>query len=336
MTKLQLVFCTAQLIYYCLAQTQFQLRIGGGSEDYAETIIQTSDSGYAIAGRTSSFGAGLYDMYILKLNANGNVLWRKTIGGPGNDYANSIIQTSDGGLAVSGYTNSYGAGGFDLFIIKLSAAGTIMWSKTFGGGGPESSEKQSLVQANDGGYVILGQSSSFGTNYDFYLVKMDSLGTPQWQKTIGGAGVDYLGTIIRTSDQGYAIAGQTYSFGFGHNDIQVIKLDQAGTLQWNKVVGDTGIDFPSCILQTTDGGYTIAGQRTFGGLGDMYIFKLNSSGNLLWTRAVGGPSAEIASSILQTGDGGYAVVGSTASFGSAYEGYIVKLDSAAIIQWSKT
>jgi hypothetical protein len=206
--------------YFCKA-------IGGKKADGGFSIIQTSDGGYAIAGTTGSFGAGEADIYVIKLDANGNLQWTKTIGGKDWDVGHSLIQTSDGGYAIAGETESFGAGGADVYVVKLDANGNLQWTKTIGG---ENTEKgRSLIQTSDGGYAIAGTTTSFGEGVSgAYLVKLDANGNLQWTKTIGGPESEIGFSLIQTSDGGYAIAGYTYSFGAGFSDVYVVKLDKNG------------------------------------------------------------------------------------------------------------
>jgi hypothetical protein len=197
------------------------------------SLIQTSDGGYAIAGSTTSFGAGEADVYLVKLDASGNLQWTKTIGGQNVDMGMSLIQTSDGGYAITGATTSFGAGKADVYVVKLDAHGNLQWTKTIGG--PRGDWGFSLIQASDGGYAITGITSSdelaayFGpAEADVYVVKLDADGNLQWTKTIGGPEHDRGISLIQTSDGGYAIAGATQSFGAGEWDIYVVKLDKNG------------------------------------------------------------------------------------------------------------
>jgi len=188
--------------------------IGGPESESGSSLIQTSDGGYAIAGITTSFGAGRGDAYVVKLDANGNLLWTKTIGGESDDWGNSLIQTSDGGYVIAGYTKSFGAGDWDVYVVKLDANGNLQWTKTIGG--PNYEEGRSLIQTSDGGYAIAGTTRSFGAGgLDVYVVKLDAHGNLQWTKTIGGPDREEGNSLIQTSDGGYAIAGKTQSFGAG-------------------------------------------------------------------------------------------------------------------------
>jgi len=255
--------------------------IGGPASEEGKSLIQTSDGGYAIAGTTKSFGVGSGDVYIVKLDANGNLQWTKTIGGKNWEEGHSLIQTSDGGYAIAGTTTSFGAGGTDVYVVKLDANGNLQWTKTIGGKNWE--EGLALIQTSDGGYAIAGATPSFGAGEkDVYVVKLDANGNLQWTKTIGGKNDDYGFSLIQTSDGGYAIAGYTKSFGAGGEDVYVVKLDAKGNLQWTKTIGAKN-KYPSKLplIQTSDGGYAIAGYTSSFGAGetDVYVIKLDKNGH---------------------------------------------------------
>jgi len=259
---------------------QWTKTIGGKDFEDGYSLIQTADGGYAIAGHTKSFGAGGADVYVVKLDANGNLQWTKTIGGPASEIGNSLIQTSDGGYAIAGSTISFGAGQLDVYVIKLDANGNLQWNKTIGGTGDD--RGYSLIQTSDSGYAIAGITESFGAGKkDVYVVKLDANANLQWTKTIGGPASEEGNSLIQTSDGGYAIAGITESFGAGKKDVYVVKLDANGNLQWTKTIGGETFDSGSSIIQTSDGGYAIAGiTYSFGaGEADVYVVKLDKNGN---------------------------------------------------------
>jgi len=312
--------------------------IGGPESESGSSLIQTSDGGYAIAGITTSFGAGRGDAYVVKLDANGNLLWTKTIGGESDDWGNSLIQTSDGGYVIAGYTKSFGAGDWDVYVVKLDANGNLQWTKTIGG--PNYEEGRSLIQTSDGGYAIAGTTRSFGAGgLDVYVVKLDAHGNLQWTKTIGGPDREEGNSLIQTSDGGYAIAGKTQSFGAGGEDVYVVKLDANGNLQWTKTIGGENEDWGYSLIQTSDGGYAIAGYTVFLGAEpfEVYFVKLDAKGNLQWTKTIGGKWGEAGYSLIQTSDGGYAIAGSINSFGAGEDYvYVVKLDAKGNLQWTKT
>jgi len=259
---------------------QWTKTIGGPADEVGFSLIQTSDGGYAIAGKTESFGAGGADVYVVKLDANGNLQWTKTIGGPASDVGSSLIQTSDGGYAIAGTTTSFGAGLLDVYVVKLDANSNLQWTKTIGG--KDFEDGYSLIQTSDGGYAIAGYTRSFGAGgADVYVVKLDANGNLQWTKTIGGKNEDWGFSLIQTSDGGYAIAGYTSSFDAVHPDVYVVKLDAKGNLQWTKTIGGETYDSGSSLIQTSDGGYAIAGETySFGAGGkDVYVVKLDRNGD---------------------------------------------------------
>jgi hypothetical protein len=259
----------------------------------------------------------------------------KAIGGPASEEGNSLIQTSDGGYAIAGFTQSFGAGKWDVYVVKLDANGNLQWTKTIRGGGGSS-----LIQTADGGYAIAGDTYSFGAGLlDVYVVKLDANGNLQWTKTIGGKKEDIGFSLVQTADGGYAIAGFTQSFGAGKWDVYVVKLDANGNLQWTKTIGGPKDDQGFSLIQTSDGGYAVAGfTKSFGaGEADVYVVKLDANGNLQWTKTIGGEYFDGGSSLIQTADGGYAIAGATQSFGAGLlDVYVVKLDAHGKPQWTKT
>jgi len=318
--------------------SHFCKAIGGKNDDEGHSLIQTSDGGYAIAGYTKSFGAGSGDVYVVKLDANGNLQWTKTIGGEGWDEGHSLIQTSDGGYAIAGFTNSFGAGSGDVYVVKLDANGNLQWTNTIGGKNWDGG--RSLIQTSDGGYVIAGQTNSFGAGgYDVYVVKLDANGNLQWTKTIGGKNEDLGLSLIQTSDGGYAIAGYTFSFGGGWEAAYLVKLDANGNLQWTKTIGGKYFEDGHSLIQTSDSGYAIAGYTSSFGAGsvDVYVVKLDANGNLQWTKTIGQEGWDRGFSLIQTSDGGYAIAGHTFSLGAGGgDVYVVKLDANGNLQWTKT
>ena len=197
---------------------------GGAYNDAGCSVQETSDLGYIIAGYTNSFGAGRFDVYLIKTDADGNEMWHKTFGGANEDVGRSVQQTEDGGYIIAGYTDSFGAGRFDVYLVKTDADGNLEWYKTFGG--PEDDDGYSVQQTKDLGYIIAGDTKSFGAgHFDVYLVKTDASGNLQWEKTFGGADIDGGISVAETSDLGYIIAGYTDSFGAGGHDIYLIRLE---------------------------------------------------------------------------------------------------------------
>jgi hypothetical protein len=205
---------------------------GGKGDDGAYSIQQTNDGGYIVAGETTSFGAGNNDVYIIKLDENGNKVWEKTFGGIENDEALSVQQTNDGGYIVAGRTISFGAGEYDVYIIKLDENGNKIWEKTFGGKGDDVAF--SIQQTKDGGYIVAGYTNSFGEGGDdVYIIKLDENGNKVWEKNHNKDYSDGSYSIKQTIDGGYIVAVLTWSFREGVGNVYIKKLDANGNLTYS-------------------------------------------------------------------------------------------------------
>ncbi len=252
---------------------------GGTNWDKAQALVQTADSGYALAGYTGSYGAGLYDFWLVKTDTSGNVQWNKTYGGTLQDEAQALVQTADSGYALAGYTYTYGAGSEDFWLVKTDLGGDMQWNQTYGGTGEDFA--QALVQTDDGGYALAGLTDSYGVGFDFWLVKTDSSGNAQWNKTYGGTNADGAWALVKTTDGGYALAGFTNAasiYGIG-GDFWLVKTDAAGNAQWNKTYGGTLQDEAYALVQTSDGGYALAGLTGAGGPDtDFWLVKTDANG----------------------------------------------------------
>jgi uncharacterized delta-60 repeat protein len=335
----QLFISISVLLIICFANVSnaqsWAKTYGGTSDDSAHSVQQTSDGGYIVAGSTQSFGAGSQDVWVLKLDSSGTMQWQKTYGGIYSDRAYSIQQTNDNGYIVAGTTRSFGAGVNDFWILKLDSSGTVQWQKTYGG--TDHDDANSVQQTSDGGYIVAGSTRSFGAGgRDSWLLKLDSSGTMQWQKTYGGTDDDSTASVQQTNDNGYIVAGTTYSELSFDYDIWVLRLDVNGTVQWQKTYSATNSDIIYSVQQTSDNGYIVAGStRSFGAGGsDSWLLKLDSSGTMQWQKTYGGTSDDRAHSVQQTSDGGYIVAGELHDHPS--DSWVLKLDSSGTVQWQKT
>jgi len=261
-----------------LGLVDWETTFGTSEYDVADVVQQTSDAGYIIAGATRSYGAAGRDVYLIKTDSDGNMIWQKTLGGSLSESANSLQQTTDGGYIIVGYTTSYGAGSSDVYLVKTDANGIMQWHQTFGASSSESGS--SVQQTTDGGYVIAGTTSSFGAvNSDVYLIKTDSNGSSQWQKTFGGNNYDGGSSVRQTCDGGYIIAGKINDDHGGSCDAYLIKTDFAGNMQWQKTFGGTYRDWATSVQQTIDGGCIVAGTAGVTRLPedfDFYLIKIAS------------------------------------------------------------
>ena len=323
---------------FSLAQAGFKRSYGGREWDSGSSVQQTPDGGYIITGYTESFGAGGRDVYLIKTDPLGNTLWDRTYGGGSDDVGLSVQQTVDGGYIITGYTESFGAGGSDVYLLKTNSLGETLWDKAYGGGSSDGGH--AVQQTEDGGYVVAGYTESFGAGQrDVYLTKTDSLGNVVWKKTYGGSSDDCGNSIQQTQDGGYIIAGYTESIGAGARDVYLIKMDSTGGVLWERAYGGSSDDMGLSAQVTLDGGYVIAGRtESFGvGGGDTYWMKTDSFGNVVWEKTYGGVSDDCGSSIQQTRDGGYIIAGYTGSFGAGgHDVYLIRTDSLGNVVWDRT
>ena len=238
----------------------------------------------------------------------------KYFGGNLDDIGYSVIESNDGGVVIAGETSSYGNGGSDVYLIKTDEYGDTLWTKTFGGNGIEIG--YSVVESNDGGLVIAGETSSYGNGgSDVYLIKTDEYGDTLWTKTFGGNLGDRAYSIEKTNDGGYIIAGSTTILGNVGSDIYLIKTDEYGDTLWTKTFGGNSVGRD--VAQTYDGGYIITGFTGInGGNPDAYLIKTNSIGDTLWTETYGSPGWDKAYSVIEVlqdqavpNSGGYKISG---------------------------
>ena len=321
---------------------EWQKTYGSSGDDGAFAIVQTIDSGYAIAATSNAANGdvtvnhGLVDCWILKIDKLGVLQWQKSFGGSSIDIAYDIKQTTDLGFIVAGYTQSTDGDitslhGFeDYWIIKLDNSGNLQWQKTFGG--TEDERAWSVQQTADGGYIAGGYTRSNDGDvtgnhgdYDFWVVKLDGSGTLQWQKALGGSLLDKNRTVIQTADGGYITAGYTASTDGDvtgtqvpfSEDLWIAKLDGSGVLQWQKSYGGTGVEQAYQVKQLTDGSYLFAGSSystdgdvtgNHGGT-DSWCLQTDNNGALLWEKSFGGSDYDETYAVAIANDGGFLVAG---------------------------
>jgi len=316
----------------------FERTFGGAYEDCGESVQETRDGGYIIAGWTESFGAGGKDVYLIKTDSQGNKLWERTFGGADDDWGYSVRETRDGGFIIVGRTHSFGVGGFDVYLVRTDSQGNKLWERTFGGADDDWGE--SVQETRDGGYIIAGRTKSFGAGeFDVYLIKTDSQGNKLWERTFGGRDDDDGYSDQETHDGGFIIAGETYSFGAGWIDVYLIKTDSQGNKLWERTFGGWAADFGYSVQEMSDGGYIITGGTDSFGAGndDIYLLKTDSQGNKIWERTFGGWDWDCGFSVQETRDGGFIIAGWTCSFGAGGgDVYLIKTDSQGNKIWERT
>ena len=264
---------------------------GGASEEIGYSVQQTNDGGYIVTGVTYYVGNG-YDIYLIKTDDSGNELWNKTFGGTQDDESYSVQQTTDGGYIVCGRTKSFGNGYSEIYLIKTDVNGDSLWTKVLGG--VISERGYSVQQTNDGGYIIVGYSNSYGNGllHDCYLLKVDGNGDQQWDQVFTQSHESSGNSVQQTTDGGYIICGMKRSNTNGVPDVFLIKTDGNGIEQWNKTFGGNDGDEGRSVQQTNDGGYIIVGwTESFGNGYDVFLIKTDDSGNITSTFSIPNPSS---------------------------------------------
>ena len=272
----------------------------------------------------------------LPVDLSAQYTFRHVYGGEGNDEARSIIQTKEGGYAVVGSTSSFGYGNADVYFLKLDSMGMYEWSRVYGG--PDVDRGYEVEQTTDGGYAIAGYTNSFGNGgYDCYLVKTDSTGVLEWDRTYGGENWDLSYSLELTADSGYILCGETYSYGAGKNDVYLIRTDPNGDTLWTRSYGTAEKETGWSVKETYDSRIVMAGVTTNGQFNkeDAYILFADASGTLVWQNSFGGNEFDIVKDITETYDStGFIAVGASASISpGSTKRYIVKTDYSGAIVW---
>jgi len=323
---------------------------GGSGDDVGQKVIELSDGSLAMVGYSmssdgdASNNEGFHDNWLVKLDAQGNFLWEKSFGFSGHDHAYSIIQTSDGGFFMTGFLDVTASGGAgndrnqitrhgigEFWCHKLDVQGNIEWRKYFGG--TNNDRSFDVVQANDGGYVITGfsESDDFDINdangsYDYWVIKLNSIGTLVWEKALGGSGIDQSRSIVKTLDNGYLIAGNSFSddghisTNLGGSDFWLVKISDDGNIIWSNNYGGSGFDYATSIKSAKDG-FVISGYSqssdgdlvsNYGG-NDYWVLKINEIGAITWQKNFGGTGLDLAFDAIETQNNALLVVGETES-----------------------
>jgi len=254
---------------------------GGEDIDVGCSVKQTYDGGYIIVGETKSYGAGHSDVWLIKTDEYGDMIWDQTYGGSEYDIGDSVLQINDGGYVIVGETCSYGAGRGDVWLIKTDEYGNIIWDQTYGGYGGD--RGHDVKQTLDGGYIIIGETHSFGYGgYDAWLIKTDEMGYIMWSTFFGTDGDDEGNSVDVTSDGGYIIAGGTWPYNVRFNS-WLIKTDEDGMELWEHNYEQEHDNSLLCVQQTYDGGYIATGSLRYNydkGNYDLLLIKTDSQGEI--------------------------------------------------------
>ena len=312
---------------------------GGRGADGGNYALVTKDGGYLSVGYTDSYGFGKNDIWVIKTDFTGEKEWSKVYGGKLDDFGWGATESVDGGYVITGETFSFGNGQSDIYIFKIDSVGNKIWSNTFGGLSEDVG--YSIVNSDDGGYVIASQTRSYGKGgNDGMIVKFDSFGNKKWNRVYGGKGLDYFKSITNDSLNGYVIAGGTRSFNNGDSQGWVMSVDENGYPKWEKTYGDNGDDGFNMITRSKDNNFIAVGYSgSFfsKGMKDVLMVKIDSLGNKMWMNLYGGKSDDIANSVFECKDSGFALAGETASFGGGKKDILIlKTNSNGVQKWKST
>lgn len=309
-----LLLSAASLAWGSNAQTTWRMAYGAFAADEGRSIQVTADEEVVVAGSSASFSPGSSDIYLFKLDGDGAMVWSRTIGGPQIERANDLLAISDGGWLLVGSTNDVsGAGGYDGLLIRTDSEGQVLWRRQYGGA--DWDFFQSGLLLGDGGFALVGQTFSQGTNGDVWLVRTDDQGDTLWTSHYGGPGLDEGWGIAETSDGGLVLAGSRTSAN-GDLDAYLLKLDAQHVIQWEHVYGGDSLDIARDVVATQDGGYSIVGStRSFSQYTEHYHARLDASGTLQWQRNWGQVNDQEAFHHVELPIGGFATTGWTTTSG---------------------
>jgi len=263
--------------------------------------------------------------------------FERRLGGPGKEVGNTVIQLEDGGYAVVGYTDSEGAGGDDVYLVRTDAQGEIRWSKTYGGKGDDYG--WDLREMPGGGFLIVGYTDSWGAGrVDVLLLRTDPEGTMIWRKTFGGDKIERAWAMTEASGGDFVLAAQTDSWGAGDWDAFILRVTSAGEMKWSRVQGGPGLERVFGVVATEDGGFAVAGmsKKLPDGFLDPYLIRVDSQGGVLWEKRYDGPEDDLAHSLLAIPGGGFLLTGYGRSFGAGGQDlYLMRVDDSGELLWKK-
>ncbi len=300
---------------------------GGSEDETGYSVKQTTDGGYVLVGNTESYGAGLFDAWIIKTDTFGTMEWNRTFGTKDRDWGRDVIQTLDGGYIITGKTGVVGNIFTDVWLVKVDKDGNEEWKTNYGGDRAEWGE--SVEQTSDKGYIIVGTKFVTPWQEDIYLIKTDEYGVLQWENTFGGNDRDFGSCVRQTPDSGYILIGRTGSYGPGVPNLWLIKTDSSGYEQWNRTFGGDQWDWGTYVDLTTDSGYILGGFTESFGAGDYdaWLIKTDSYGVEQWSKTYGGEYYEDLYWVQQTANGGYIFIGDTTSYSIGRDDvWLVKTD----------
>jgi len=312
---------------------------GGSNNDIGYSICACLAGGYLVAGYTSSLGSGPQSAYVVRINNAGDTVWTRAYGGTSWDGAHYVLTTPDTCFLVAGYTESFGAGGKDMYFLKLNQFGDTIWTRTYGGVLQDCA--YALCIANDTGYLAVGYRNgpAAWTKGDLWLLKMDESGDTVWSKTYGGSGEDYGISLRHTLDGNYIISGVNSYQSAGGKDVWLLKVNTSGDTIWTKTYGGSLEDIGYGVNTTSDSGYIITGY--INGIppwtaGDLWLIKTNAFGDSVWTRMYGGTGEDFGFEVYETPDCGFVIAGETSFGAGQVDVWLMRTDELGDTAWTQT
>ena len=355
---------------------------GGSKNDVAKSVIATSDGGFAVLGYTQSMDGDVtgknnenYDFWVLKFNSEAQLEWNKTYGGSGDDRGRSIIETSDGGYALIGYSDSSDGdvtinyGNRDFWVIKINATGAITWEKSFGYSGVD--EGVSILETSDNHFILsgvldvtasggdgnTGRYSPRHAGGDYWSIKINASGDTVWSRFYGGSFTDSPAGIIENTNSDLITVGGSdsndvdISNNKGAYDFWVIKSNASGDIIWEKSYGGSEIDEARGVISTDNGDHIIVGDTRSeeqdvsfnNGGADLWVLRISDNGDTIWEKSYGGSNFDVAKSISSTFDGGFIIAGSSRSSNGDVnknqgqnDAWVTKINNSGQLIWETT
>lgn len=355
---------------------QWQQALGGSATDDGWAVRPSADGGYIVAGTVQSsdgdvvgFHGGLADIWVVKLDASGNVEWTRALGGSENDIGTDIIQTQDLGYVVIGNSSSTDGdatttyGGGDIWVVKLDAAGDLVWQKNYGGSNQETGIR--IIETTAGDLMVVGETASSDGDvvghqgfFDMWVLRLAANGTLLWQHPLGSvSGSDIANAIVETADGGFILTGNVGAgdgdvsgFQGGIYDIWLARLDASGQLLWEESYGGSGNDQVGDVLLASNGDLILvaSSNSTDGdisgpiGSSDLWVISVDSTGLLLWEKSYGGSNGDSGSRGYRAANGDLVVFGASSSSDvdvnanyGAQDAWLVRIDNSGSILWEQ-
>ncbi len=319
---------------------EFQKTIGGSNAEIGYAIIEASDNNYVIAGITKTYGSGSEDIYLVKTNPSGKILWEKTFGGAGRDIAYDVIETPDGGYLIAGTTKSFTlAVGYDAYLVRTDKDGNLLWQKTYGNNNNDCAYSIAALSDNSG-YVLVGGTGGVIVYFtgDVYVIKVNQYGDTIFTKTFNSPSPDEGISVTADVQGNFYLLNRIYDDGTGKKGMLAMKMSSSGDSLWSMVIDGPEWEEGQYIRVTNDGGLIICGSTaSYGDLnGDLFAVKISPGGIVSWQKNFGGMAFDEAQAVIQTQDGGYLFAGSSKSYTNESEDmFLVKTDAFGIAQWYK-